>query len=216
VTGTNRSEGGPRPILLALRTYSGLLTAAAIAFAYTGYRSSNSVLAALGSSVFGSLLALVALVAIGKTAEVRLKALGLPNGSYPVHVAVVAYVSADPEVVVGTCLSAIRELPNFGSIKEHDSHGYIAAKTRSSWHSTFGERITMRATADAVGTKIRLESSPGFSSVTVDSGLNFQNVALVLRAIDERVGVTNVEPEVPFASIIASGAEAARTKGREA
>jgi hypothetical protein len=183
------------------KKYAGALTIAAVAFAFIGYRNSGSFLAALGSSAFGCLVGLLMFTAIDKKTSKRLLALGLPDGDYPVRVAMSCYLAADPSVVIDACLAAVRKLPNFVSIKRHDSPGHILVKTRSWSDAMFGERVTIRVAAKDSGTELHLESVPALASTTVDSGLNFQNVALVLRSLQRAIEVSDIEPKELFSKL---------------
>jgi hypothetical protein len=185
--------------------YREALVAIFVAIGYMAFTQTGSILNALVASAMAGLTGLVVFRSIDNSATRRLTSLGLPAGKYPVRVSARAELQASPELVIEACLVAIRQLPHFSSIKQHDPKGFLIAQTRMSWHSILGEEITIRVSQCNASTELRLDSTPKLSTTTVDAGLNFQNIALVLRSIHRELGVSHVEPKELFGRVISAG-----------
>jgi hypothetical protein len=180
-----------------------VFVALAAGIVYAGFQSPGLIVRAVCIGAVAVLIAMGILGRLHRKASTRIIALGLPDGDYPAEIHVSAVLQAEPARVMAVCLAAIESLPNFGSIKRNEPANYISARTRLSRYS-WGERITAKAEPHLEGTNLILESVPVLWTVTMDMHFNYQNAALILRYLQEKIGIKRISPSEYFMDIIAA------------
>lgn len=123
-----------------------------------------------------------------RDAKRRLASLNLEQTDYPIHASARLIVRGDPDMVVRASRHAIQALPNFKSMLI-DADRHLKART-----GILSERIDVIVEEHSGLTQVRAESRPLLATVTVDWGKNFQNVALVLRALAMEFSIVSVDP----------------------
>lgn len=134
-----------------------------------------------------------------RTKNDRLARFSLPAGEYPMEVSATLHIRGDVSEVRPALRNAVDELPN-AAPKRTVLHGNsLQTRTSTSWAS-WGEVID--AVADSVDgqTELRIKSRPALSITNDDQGINFQNVALIVRSLRARFDVNVLESNVPFDS----------------
>jgi hypothetical protein len=132
-----------------------------------------------------------------KTKYDRLAKFKLPTGEYPMEVLADLRVHADLHAVWNACRSAIDSLPNSGAKRTVLRGTTLRTRTSTSWAS-WGEIIDAAA-EDADGqTILRIKSRPALSFILDDHGINFQNVALIVRSLRASFDVRVLESNVPL------------------
>lgn len=175
----------------------------AVAIAFVNYGASRSTAKLLLTIFIASAVAWPLLRRLDKRVTARLAQLKLPDGDYPARISVVVQLEGNPEDVMNACSKAIRNLPNFRSIKEYDAGKRATARTRWS-RDSWGEKIHVHVEPGDKGTQLHLESVPALWTVTEDMRLNYQNVALILRSVHGSFGIKDVQPRGYFEDILSS------------
>jgi hypothetical protein len=149
-------------------------------------------------------IALMSLIAVTLTslltqrdrekATLRLGALGLDFRNYSPRIEVRAQVSGEPTQVLESCRQAIQTLPNAQGFVERANPVELSARTRRT-DTSWGEQVTVRIDSSTKGiVDLTLKSQPIFPFATDDSGISYQNIALILRYVHQNLGVRAVEP----------------------
>jgi hypothetical protein len=127
----------------------------------------------------------------------RLAKFNLPTGEYPMEVLADLRVHADLNAVWTACRGAIDGLPNSASKRTVLRGDALRTRTLISWVS-WGEIIDAAAEAVDGQTILRIKSRPAYVFTLNDHGINFQNVALIVRTLRERFDVSVLESNVPL------------------
>jgi hypothetical protein len=187
----------------SIASSAAIFVAASLGIGIASYGSSGSLGGAILIGSLGGALAALLIGRFDRSASARLEALGLRDGNYPARLSAVAAVRADSAAVFAACETAVKSLPNFGTITRHDrSELVLHCRTRRSTQS-WGENITINLEQSGTLTTLHVKSEPVLWTVTEDMRFNYQNVALVLREIGRRFSVESIQPSEYFLSSIA-------------
>lgn len=133
----------------------------------------------------------------------RLTDLGLPTGDFPIEVQVEVHVAAALEPARVAILEALRSLPNvIAKTVRSKNEREIRARTAWSRISTLGELIEVKMSSVDSGIIVAISSRPVLWTTFIDSGLNYQNVALVLRCLAASHPLTVRSANAPFEGIL--------------
>lgn len=180
----------------------GIFVAVALGIGITNYASSRSILAAVSLGLVSGLAAALLLGRLNTKVPQRMAALGLKDGDYPARIFAMVTLRAEPKAVLEICREAIEKLPNFLSISRYDAdNGVLEARTRTS-RMSWGERVSVRTEVDGMDTRVRIGSVPALWTVTEDMRFNYQNVALILRHLQNSLAIEAVEPASQFTDLI--------------
>ena len=183
-------------------SYVGIFVAVALGIAVTNYGSSRSILAAVSIGSVSGLVAAWFLGRLNVSVSQRLAALGLKDGDYPARIFAIVTLRAEPTAILEACREAIEELPNFLSVNRYDAdNGRLEARTRAS-RMSWGEKISVRIDVHGVEARVIIGSIPTLWTVTEDMRFNYQNVALILRHLQNSLTIEAIESTSKFVDVI--------------
>lgn len=183
-------------------SHVGIFVAVALGIGITSYASSRSILAAVSIGLASGLAAALFLGRLDASVPQRLATLGLKDGDHPARVLAIVTLRAEPRAVLEVCRDAIENLPNFLSVSRYDEDiGSLEGRTRASKMS-WGEKISVRTEVRGVETRVIIRSVPALWTVTEDMRFNYQNVALILRHLQNSLTIEAIEPASQFADLI--------------
>lgn len=130
-----------------------------------------------------------------KTRSDRLAKYNLPAGEYPMEVLADLRVHAGLDAVWTACRGAIDSLPNSAPKRTVLRGATLRTRTSTSWAS-WGEIIDAAAEDNEGQTILRIKSRPALSFTLNDHGINFQNVALIVRTLRVSFNVRVLESNV--------------------
>jgi hypothetical protein len=123
----------------------------------------------------------------------RLDAFQLEFHNRPDGIQASALVSAPSSEVVEACSAGIEALPNLKGQVDCVPPSKLLARTgvgRFSW----GERISVRIEESGGSTRLTISSKPRLWLTSNDQGMNFQNVVLILRSVQQWHQMRSIEP----------------------